>query len=69
MGKKASGNGLTYFTHEIDGRLHEGWYRRALDNRVDVCTRTQRRLEFLNGHPVEDAAHRALTGIVRETGS
>jgi hypothetical protein len=57
---------LTYFTHEIDGRLRVGWWRRLKGRRIEVFTRTRMRVEFLETHSPESIAGRILEELTRE---
>jgi hypothetical protein len=59
-------DGLTYFTHEVNGRLHAGWYRRRPGGRVEVFTRTKVRTEFLGQLSIEEQARQILAGLVVE---
>lgn len=59
-------DGLTYFTHEIDGRLYAGWYRRRPGRRLEVFTRTKARTELLGELSIEEQARRILTELVSE---
>jgi hypothetical protein len=59
-------DGLTYFTHEINGRLYAGWYRRRPGERLEVFTRTKTRTEFLGELSLEEQARRILAELVAE---
>ncbi len=59
-------DGLTYFTHEIHGRLYAGWYRRRPGGRVEVFTRTKVRTEFLGQLSIEEQARQILAELVAE---
>ncbi len=59
-------DGLTYFTHEVNGRLHAGWYRRRPGGRIEVFTRTKARTEFLGQLSIEEQARQMLAGLVAE---
>jgi hypothetical protein len=56
--------GLTYFTHEIGGRLHAGWYRRISGRRIEVFTRTKLHREVLGELSLEEHARRILERLV-----
>lgn len=55
-----------YLTHEVDGRLHVGWYRRLPGRRVEVSTRTQVRVAFIESESSELVVRRVLEELVRE---
>lgn len=55
-----------YLTHEMDGRLYAGWYRRLPGRRVEVSTRTQVRVAFIESESIENVAGRVLEELVRE---
>jgi hypothetical protein len=55
---------LTYFTHEIGGRLYAGWYRRLPGARIEVFTRTLGRREFIGDRSVADEARRVLQALI-----
>lgn len=57
-------DGLRYFTHEVNGRLHAGWYRRRPGGRVEVFTRTKVRTEFLGQRSLEEQARQILAELV-----
>lgn len=59
-------DGLRYFTHEINGRLYAGWYRRRPGGRVEVFTRTKVRTEFLGQLTIEEQARRILKELVAQ---
>jgi len=56
--------GLTYFTHEIGGRLYAGWYRRISGRRIEVFTRTRLHREVLGALSLEEHARRILERLV-----
>jgi hypothetical protein len=56
--------GLTYFTHEVGGRLHAGWFRRRPGGRIEVFTRTKMRTEFLGNLSIEEHARAILADLV-----
>ena len=56
---------LTYFTHDIGGRLFPGWYRRLPGRRIEVFTRTRVRIEFIEAESIETEARRILEELVR----
>jgi hypothetical protein len=56
---------LTYFTHEVDGRLYGGWYRLAANSTVELYARGQVRKAKLGKLSVEARAGRMLEEIVR----
>jgi len=57
-------DGLTYFTHEINGRLYAGWYRRRAGGSLEVFTRTKVRIEYLGKLSIEEHARRMLVELV-----
>ncbi|MGH8227297.1 MAG: hypothetical protein ACREU3_05230 [Steroidobacteraceae bacterium] len=59
-------DGLTYFTHEIQGRLYAGWYRRLAGGRIEVFTRTRAHTEFLGTLAIEEQAKHMLEALVAE---
>ncbi len=59
-------DGLMYFTHEINGRLYAGWYRRRPGERVEVFTRTKVRTEFLGELSIEEQARQILAELVAQ---
>ena len=56
---------LTYFTHEVDGRLQVGWWRRLKGRRIEVFTRSRVRMEFLESDSPEATARRVLEELIR----
>ena len=62
--KKDSANGLAYFTHEVNGRLYGGWYRKARNLQVEVIARGKRRTAELGRLKPEDRARVLLEEIV-----
>lgn len=56
--------GLTYFTHEVGGRLHAGWYRRRPGGRIEVFTRTKARTEFLGNLSIDAHARAILADLI-----
>ncbi|HTW37944.1 MAG TPA: hypothetical protein VMD49_05180 [Steroidobacteraceae bacterium] len=56
---------LSYFTHEVGGRLFPGWYRRLPGRRIEVFTRTRVRIEFIEAEPIEAEARRILEELIR----
>ncbi len=59
-------DGLTYFTHEICGRLYAGWYRRLPGARLQVFTRTKLRTEFLGRLAADEQARQILAVLVAD---
>ncbi|HKZ73842.1 MAG TPA: hypothetical protein VJ011_07250 [Steroidobacteraceae bacterium] len=58
-------DGLTYFTHEVDGRLYGGWYRRAADAAsVELYARGKVRKAKIGRASAEDKARRLMEDIV-----
>lgn len=59
--------GLTYFTHEVDGRLYGGWYRRAAGAgaAVELYARGQVRRAKLGRLSAEEKARTLMEEIVR----
>ncbi len=55
---------LTYFTHEVGGRLFQGWYRRLPGRRLEVCTRTRVKVDFIEAEPIEEEARRMLEELI-----
>lgn len=55
-----------YLTHEVDGRLHIGWYRRLPGRRVEVSTRTQVRIAFIESESIESVARGVLEELIRQ---
>ena len=64
MAKKKDSNGLAYFTHEVNGRLYGGWYRKARNLKVEVIARGKRRSGDLGRLKPEERARRLLEEIV-----
>ncbi len=56
---------LTYFTHEIGGRLFPGWYRRLPGRRIEVFTRTRVKTAFIEAESIEAEARRILEELIR----
>lgn len=57
---------LTYFTHEVDGRLHSGWYRHMPGGRIEVYSRTHGMVEFTGKLGLIEQAGQMLEQMVRE---
>lgn len=55
-----------YLTHETGGRLHAGWYRRLPGRRVEVSTRNQVGIAFIESESIESVARRVLEELVRK---
>jgi hypothetical protein len=55
---------LIHFTHEVDGRLHPGWFRRIPGRRIEVFTLTRVKIVFIESDPVEVDARRALEDLI-----
>jgi hypothetical protein len=56
---------LSYFTHEVDGRLRVGWWRRLKGRRIEVFTRSRVQIEFLESDSPEATARRVLEELTR----
>jgi hypothetical protein len=56
---------LTYFTHEVDGRLRVGWWRRLKGRRIEVFTRSRVQIAFLESDSPETTAQRVLEELTR----
>ena len=56
---------LAYFTHEVDGRLYGGWYRRVGRSDIELYARGQVRKAKLGRMSAERKACRVLEEIVR----
>jgi len=56
---------LTYFTHEVDGRLRIGWWRRLKGRRIEVFTRSRVQIAFLESDSPEATAQRVLEELTR----
>ncbi len=59
-------DGLAYFTHEINGRLYAGWYRRRPGGRLEVFTRTKVRTELLGQLSIEEQARHILAELITQ---
>jgi hypothetical protein len=56
---------LTYFTHEVDGRLRVGWWRRLKGRRIEVFTRSRVQIAFLESDSPQTTAQRVLEELTR----
>ncbi|HKZ72420.1 MAG TPA: hypothetical protein VJ011_00050 [Steroidobacteraceae bacterium] len=64
MNSKSS-NGLTYFTHEVDGRLYGGWYRGIANLGVEVYLRGQIYRALLGRMSAEERACAVVEEVVQ----
>jgi hypothetical protein len=55
---------LTYFTHEVDGRLYGGWYRRLDGERIEVLAMCKIAIASA-GSSAPESAKEVLIGLVR----
>jgi hypothetical protein len=55
---------LTYFTHEVDGRLYGGWYRLLDGGRIEVLAMCKIAVASA-GSSAPESAKSVLMGLVR----
>jgi hypothetical protein len=55
---------LNYFTHEVDGQLHGGWYRKSGDF-IEVLAKGTSRVKPLYGSSPEIEARSVLEEIIK----
>jgi hypothetical protein len=56
---------LSYFTHDVDGRLYGGWYRPVGDFAVEIYARGRVRRALLGRMSAEQRACEILEQLVR----